>query len=144
MTKELFARIGKSLVPADERAEELLHGLAEGKAVMVDIERPRNPKQHKLFWALMKILRDNCAEFEGDDLEEIAKQIKIDCGAVDWFVHKASGVKFGTPQSIAFASMKQEKFARFLNRAIHVITTQYLPGVSSEAVRERLEDMVHG
>ena len=140
-SKELFAKVGRALVPFDERGVELLHGLPEGKAVMVTIDKPRNPRQHRLYWALVKILHDNCIEFENSDPDDISRQLKIDCGAVDWFVHKPSGTKFGSPKSLKFESMAQDTFKRFLDRAIYVVCTQYLPGLAIEATRRQIEDM---
>lgn len=140
MSRELFVKIGRGLFPSDERAEEILHGLPEGRAVMVEVHKPRNPKQHRLYWALVKILAENCAEFENQDLEEISRQLKIDCGAVDWMVHKRTGMKFGVPQSLKFESMSQDRFKRFLDRAIYVVCSQYLPGLAEEMARRQIED----
>lgn len=144
MSRELFVKIGKGLFPSSERAEEIMHGLPEGRAVMVSVDKPRNPRQHNLYWALVKVLMENCDEFKGWSRDAVSKQLKIDCGAVDWMVHKRTGMQFGSPQSIRWESMPQDKFKRFFDRAIHVITTQYIPNLESAVIREQVEEMVDG
>lgn len=141
MSEELFARIGKGLFPVDERGQEALHGLPEGKPVMLTIRKHRNAKQFRLYWAVVSILMENAPEFDGWDREQVSQQLKLDAGAVDWFTHKATGATFGVPQSLKFESMSADRFSRFLDRVIYIVSTQYVPGLAQNTIRRRIEEM---
>ena len=134
-----FRRHHGVLIPHGDDARAMLGRIKEGGEVLVEVRTARSVRQLRLFWALMKLLAENVEGFA--DRYDAAEQIKIDCGAIDWFVHHRSGVRFGRPRSIAFESMTQDRFNAFLERVLWMIETHYAPG-QSEAFRREMYAMV--
>ena len=134
-------RIAEGLIPLDADGRGILSAIKPGADVLIDVRTARSIKQLRLFWGLMTLLADNCDAFT--DKDDAGEQIKMDVGAVDWKVHRRTGMRFGTPRSIAFESMPQHKFNRFLERVFYVIEANYMPG-SSDALREQLYEIIDG
>lgn len=136
-----FRRRGGVLAPHGPEAEAAVNRLKDGAEVLVEVRTARSVRQLRLFWSLMELLAENIEGFA--DKYDAAEQIKIDCGAVDWFVHHRSGVRFGRPRSIAFESMTQDRFNAFMERVLWMIETHYAPG-QSEAFRQEMYQRVDG
>ena len=129
-----FRRRNKTLVPNGDDACVIVEGIPENGEVLVDVRTVRSVRQLRLFWSLMTLLAENVDHLVSKD--DAAYQIKIDVGEVDWFVHRASGLKFGKPRSLAFESMPQDRFNRFMERVLFVIERDYAPGCSDDFKRE--------
>ena len=48
-----FRRFAGSLIPADEEAEQLVNSLAKNDVYKVRVSKPRNPRHHRLMFALL-------------------------------------------------------------------------------------------
>jgi hypothetical protein len=129
-----FRRYRWTLTPNGDDARAILDSIPEHGEVLVEIRTARSIRQLRLFWSLMTLLAENVEWLASKD--DAADQIKIDVGEVDWFVHHASGVKFGKPRSIAVESMLQDRFNRFMDRILFVIERDYAPGCSEDFKRE--------
>jgi hypothetical protein len=129
-----FRRYHNALQPNGDDAREILASIPNNGEVLIDIRTARSIRQLRLFWSLMTLLAENVEWLQTK--EAAADQIKIDCGEVDWFVHHRTGVKFGKPRSLAFESMPQDRFNRFMERVLFVIERDYAPGCSAEFKRE--------
>ncbi len=71
-----------ALRPDDADSRKALHGLKAGDHVLVKVRRPRNMKQHRLYWALMGMLADNTNAYTKDDIHEIMKRRVGHCKVV--------------------------------------------------------------
>lgn len=127
------------LIPETDGGREAFGTIKDGAQVLVDVRTVRSVRQLNLYWALMTLLADNCDDFASK--ESASDIIKIDCGEVNYFLHPKTGEIFGSPRSIAFESMPQDRFNRFMNRVLWVIESKYLPD-SSEALRKEMYRMV--
>lgn len=103
----------------------------------VAVKRPRNVARHRLFWALCALAAEN-----SDDLptpEAVCDVVKAMAG--HFSVHQVS--KAGADpvfvrvlKSISFASMGEEEFAPFFERALTIIEAYIMPGVDLDDLRK--------
>lgn len=114
-----FIRRGNVLTPADFVAEEWLQALPEGKEVLVDWRKPRHPENHRHFFAILRFASDHLPDYP--DTDSLLDALKIACNHVRP-VMKADGEMIFLPKSINFASMGEEEFKRFKNRALYVLS----------------------
>lgn len=134
----LCRRTISGLQPLDEQASEELRRVPVGKAVYVEIKAARNPKQHRLFFSLLKIITDNTDMFPTIDAALVA--LKIGTGHVDTMV-TAEGQTVYVPKSISFANMPQNQFGPWFDMAIHLVCNRWLK-VAPETLRREIEDMI--
>ena len=140
MTQAVFRRRGRTLVPVDRQGLELLATIGNERDVVVEIKARRNPKHHRLLFAVLKFMVDHSDRF--DNTEQALLALKIACGEVDPYVNER-GKTFFVPRSISWGAMDQTRFSQFFDRCIYVITQRWLPpGTRQEDVRAEIEDMV--
>jgi hypothetical protein len=133
MTKHLGG-----LRPVDDIGTQALSRLKQGDIVTVEYTRPRNPRHHRLFFALLNIVANNSPHY--DDPEQVLLALKIATGHV--VPHIAyDGKTYMIPQSIAFHKMDQDAFDRFFNKCVDVVVRRFLPGVTDAELRMELETM---
>lgn len=137
--KALFAKVGGVLRSTDQEAEDLLARLPEGKQVMLTYHVPRSPKQHRLFWALMRICADNVDWIT--DKDHAAREIKLETHLYEAHV-SSTGTLIYVPMSIAWESLDQDKFNRFFERALRVICEKWIPGMDPNDLRRETESRV--
>jgi hypothetical protein len=139
--KAVFRKSGlSSLTPVDHAAVHALSKIKPDQQVLCEIKRPRNIRQHRLWWALMQKIADN---MDGDfSAETVCQVIKIRAGHVQ-VVRTRTGEVF-IPKSISFGSMPQDEFSAFMERAIGVICTDILPGLSSDDLRREISEIISG
>lgn len=137
MTKILCRRTVSGLQPLDDQATEELRRVPFGKPVYVEIKAARNPRQHRLLFALLKAVTDNTELFPSIDAALIA--MKIGTGLVDMSV--VDGQTVIVPKSISFANMPQGDFATWFDQAIQLVSERWLK-VAPETLRREIEEMV--
>lgn len=140
MTKVVMRKHGAALVPDEQEAAEVLSRIPEGKEVVVEVKQPRNVRAHRLYWALMGLLADNVDWIPHKDAASV--MLKIATHEVDTIIDGRTGEVTYVPRSINWESMEQGRFGRFLDRALFVITTRWLPGNSPEELQQRVFDMI--
>lgn len=140
MSKEAFIRRGMAMYPIGEEAEELVRSIKEGAECMGEFKPARRPKQHRTFFALLKLLVDNCEAF--DSIQGALTAIKIALGEVDPIIDAKTGKTFWTVRSISYESMDQARFSRLFDRALFVITERWLIGTDMEDLRQAVFDIV--
>jgi hypothetical protein len=114
-----FVKRGLTLVPADIAAEEMLADLEDGKEIILSARMSRNPQHHRWFFALMRKVCDNTDDWKDED--ELLDAIKLATGHVQRRM-KLDGTMYQAPRSISFAAMGQDKFKRFVDRALYVLS----------------------
>lgn len=136
MKQALFQKLpGGHLAPADAAAEEFTLDLPIGKYCWATMKRARNPRRHRLFWALVKIVKDNTGLPQSSDA--IAAYLKIKGGHVEVF---RKGDKITeVPASIAFSKCTETEFAAFLDRLMDVIRQDFIPHLEAGDLRAELE-----
>ena len=126
--KIYLVRKGDTLVPLSESDHDELKRIKDGDIIWVDWKKPRNPRFHNKFMAMMRVVFDNQEEHQ--DIENIIAIVKIELG---YYTTMMSGrYEIRIPKSISFASMDEIKFDHFYNRAIAVCLTRWMPGNTKE------------
>lgn len=145
MTEAIFRRVGMTLVPVDDEARELLLRVKEGRDVGCDVIARRNPRHHRLFFAILKFVKLHCSLFENATLDDIKDAVKLATGCATKFVNATTGQTYYVLDSISFAAMDQTRFSEFFQNACDVVAQRWMPaGTTSEDVYRELIEMVDG
>lgn len=135
----LLIRDGNRLAPADPISEESIRQLKNGETVTANLRRPRNPRHHKLLFALLKIVYENQEAYP--TTQELLSAIKMATGLFDTG-KTVDGIPYAIPKSISFASMDQTSFAEWYDKALDVIITKIIPGLDKEGLREEVLSII--
>lgn len=141
MARFLAAKHFGSLRPVDEAGEEVLHKIAHGELVEIEVKRRRNMKHHRMFWALATIVHNNLDSERYPTVEDFVAALKIAAGLRTRIELPNGDVGF-IPGSIAFHKMDQSGFDAFYNRVCDLIAKHFLPGVTSEELKAEVETMI--
>lgn len=133
-------RVGERLEPVDPVSAEELSRISPKAEVLVSVRTPRNIRQHKLAWALAHKVADNVEEFR--DHSQAMDWLKIASGHVRYLKDPHTQKLYVLPDSIAFASCPQEKFASIFDKMVKIICEQIIPGMEESALRHEVEMMV--
>jgi molybdopterin-binding protein len=133
------------LVPVDEDGIELFAKLKDERDVMVEIKVARNPRFHRLFFAICGFVKMHSPLMCDQSIDEIKDALKIATGYVTRHVDLDTAQTFLVCKSIAWESCDQLEFNRFFDAACQVVANRWMPpGVTPEAVRRELILMVDG
>lgn len=113
--------------------------LRVGDLVHADLTKPRNPRHHRLVFALLQKVLENMDGLQ--TIEQLLTIIKIKLGRVDTLVDASSGKAYYVPQSIAFASMDQTEFSVLWRDLCRLVARDYFPGMDPDQVAELAEMM---
>lgn len=140
------ARAGEiGLFSVDDEGAELIHKLKDGRDVGADVVQRRNPRHHRLAFALFKFVKMHCELFSDASIEEIKDAVKLATGWVRRYVDADTCQVFYVCKSISWAACDQTEFNQFFDAAVNVITRKWMPlGTLSEDVRRELLLMVDG
>jgi hypothetical protein len=125
--KGIWRKVGDTAVPASPRAKAFLAKVKEN-GVFSD---ERNPKQHRLFFVLCKIVSDNTEE----TVEVIRKRALYQAGYVTTWLEKSGRVHI-EPKSIR--DMKQKEFDRCFKDCIPIMA-EWLGSAPEELQAEAFE-----
>jgi hypothetical protein len=139
MTEIVMRRRGSALIPVMEVDVEVIASIPEGKDVFVSPKHRRNPRHHRLAWALAEKL----AEMVGfPDREDAMDFLKIKARHVKTIMDPRTGQIEVVPKSISWASLDQRAFGRIFNRMVWVICNDIIPGTDETALRAEVEAMI--
>jgi len=128
------------LIPSDDKAIQLVGKVAKrNKGVLVKLHTPRNPRHHRLFFALMNEVIE-AGGWDGST-NTLMAWIKIATGHVEIFVDP-NGKAGYAGKSISFGAMSQADFTPFFDAAIREVCKRLLIGASDAALRQRIEQAV--
>lgn len=136
MTRVLARRTLSGLVPADDQAGAVFGKVPLHKVVYVQLVTARNPKQHRLCFALLNMMVEH-GEFPS--IEAALNALKIATGHFD--LADQDGKTVYVLRSINYANMRGVEFSEWFDSAVKVVTERWLPGVKSETLRAELEEM---
>jgi len=136
----LVRRMGH-LVPANAQSAEALDGLKEGEWYLASVRKPRNVKHTRKYFALLDAIFPHQKMWP--TRASFKLQMKKALGLGEW-VTSADGRKEFIEGSISFASMKQDEFEEFYDRALDVIQMRVLPGIDRADVEREINDILKG
>ena len=128
MKCELIARrragiLGEQgLFPVDEVQAETMQRLGLDKDVLIHARQPRNPKFHRLAFALFQITVANTEVFQ--NIDALLRWLKIKLGHVETIIGEDGKVYYEL-KSIAFASMSEPEFRSFFDGAMDLIVQKF-------------------
>ena len=135
----LFTKRLGALRPADDAAMEALEKIKAGETVRVEFKRVRNPKQHRMYWALMGLLATyadtKCSP------EDVSDWVKVAVGH-SYTANYLDGTSQVKPSSIAFGNLSQDRWDTFFDKVIDFAVTKIMPGTHHEDLRAELNDMI--
>lgn len=116
--------------------------IKQGADITVEATQDINPKQFRLFWALMgKISKSGAL---GDaDTREVADYILMKCKWVRYVTTNFKGGTDITPVVKSFRPSRMDgtSFNRVFERAMYIITSEILPDVPDGVLRDEIENM---
>jgi len=131
---------GLALVPVDDAGQALVASLLSKRdGVMVTVRSARNPKHHRLFFALLKLVQDS-APVE-ITTEALLLCIKHGVGHVEEWTD-LDGVVHERALSISFESMSQADFNQFFDAAIRFVCEQLLDGADNQGLKNEIMETV--
>lgn len=136
----LLIKEGTKLGAADTLSAEALDSIRKGEMVTASIRRPRNPRHHRLLFALLQTVYENQDRFS--TVQELLGAIKLATGLFDTG-ETIEGVPYAIPKSISFASMDQNSFSQWYAKAEDVILTKILPGVNRDELNDRVQSILN-
>ncbi len=134
----------KLLMPSDDASQAVLDGCKPGDVVRIQVSKPRHPKHHRKYWAMLKIVHEGTAV---QDLypttDKLHQAIK---GALGYYseVRLPDGKVFQVVDSIAFESLDQIAFQEFYDKAVNLIVTQVLPNLDRDDLEREVLEMING
>lgn len=129
-------RRGSVLTPTSQVFEDDLRALPEGKELMVDIWRARNPAQLRWYWATITALI-NAGYWQGDR-ESLHRALKIGLGLVEEVI-SADGEVFYALKSVSPARMDRTEFEDFLRRLEQFLAERW--GVDVKKFRSEVRQL---
>lgn len=127
-----FVKTGRHLLPVDDYTAEQVSQYGDGEVIRVKLFKDRNPRHHRLFFGLLRMVYINQEKYLSQEALRFA--ITIQAGWVDEI--RLSGDKVALkPKSIAWARMDQHEFKEFFDAALKAVP-ELLPqfdGVDLEA-----------
>lgn len=137
--KAIWRRCGRSMVPANEDAENMLRSIKDRAECLGSFKAARSIKQLRMYWTLMKIL----VEHGVFPLEEAASDAaKIAIGHVEIRIMPDTGECHMIPKSINFESLPQAEFNTIFNAVIHAVCDRWLVGTDAEELRQEVLDLL--
>jgi len=137
----IFVRRGGALVPGDAGAAEALGKMKEGAAYLINIHRRRNIQHHRKLFALLNLVKDNTDRWP--TVETLLDDLKVATGLFETRINAVTGLPYVVARSISFASMSQDEFEEWFNRAVDVICREVLMMERGELMAE-IEDILIG
>lgn len=115
-----YRKNGLTLIPADQEGRELHAKLEDGAAVFMQLWLPRNMKQHRKYFAVLR----NVVQATGrwTSTEHLRRDILIALGRFDEEANKLTGEVRQVPHSMSVASMPKAEFEQLYEDTIGLLT----------------------
>lgn len=140
MPTYIFRKRLGALRPADSLAEQALAELKPDESIRVEWKRVRNPRQHNLFFALLKMVYENQSIYESQ--EALRKAWLVHAGLFDTYKTR-DGTPVAVPKSMSFGNMDNAVFENeILQPFIAFVCEHVIPNLDDEQLRAEVEDMV--
>lgn len=123
-------------VPANRHDAEALDRFPVGSVARASFRKPRNPKHHAKFFALLNVVFPHQQAWP--TMELFRKAIQRALG----YFEEHNGMIFDV--SIAFDRMDQDEFARLYERAVELMITRILPSVDRADLEREVQEILAG
>ena len=123
-----------ALVPTDTVAETALERLKPGDEVFVWTKKPRNPKFHRKFMAMIHFIFQHQSKYR--TLDNLLTAIKLRVGLFETYI--VGDKTCFVPGSISFEKMGEVEFEEFYERVMDVIVTEIAPAIKKADLKREL------
>lgn len=130
-----------ALVPANSQALDDLRKLPADKWLLNELRMPRNVGHHKKFMAILQAVYPHQDMWPTFNSFRKAFTAALGHGEV---VTAKDGRRYIDASSISFATMDQDEFSEFYDKAIDFVLTKILPGVDSRDLEREVQDILEG
>lgn len=110
-------RLDGCLVPSDHLAEDALRKIKAGTDIWAEIRIARNPKFHKLYFALISLTFQNQERYA--NAEHFRKAVQMAAGHVEE-IHGIDGTIYEVPRSIAWDQLDDAEFGELFPQVMKV------------------------
>ena len=135
----LRAASGEAMFAYDHTSADYLAKLKPGEIVRAEIRRCRNPRQHRLYWALIGAIFPQQSAWATQ--EQLHNAIKCAVGYCDTFRLTDDRI-MTSPKSIAFGNMPQDEWEQFFDKVIALVCERIIPGLQDKDLRQQVEEMI--
>lgn len=138
--KGYFGSAGGVLVALDDIGQRIIWSVAKRRnGALVDVHTPRNPRHHRLMFALLNEVIEAGA-WDGST-DALLIWCKVAAGHVETTIGPTGELVY-IPKSIRFEAMDQTSFNRFFDAAISAVCTRLLVGADAYLLRMHIEQQV--
>lgn len=135
-------RVMDRLVPADKVSADELAELPANTVLRCQITRPRNPRHHAKYWALISAIFPHQTAYATRN--QLHEQLKKAVGFTIETVNLMTGEIEYEADSIAFDNLDQKGFEEVYERIVQVVLTRVLPGVGKRDLDAQVMDILEG
>jgi hypothetical protein len=129
-----------ALYASDGLAGNDLAKLPEGVRFKAVLTRPRSVPHHRLYWAVLALVVDNCEGLR--DKEQLHDLIKIRLRYCDPVKSKKTGEVWLIPRSASFEKMGQSAFNEYFDDATRFICDEIIPGLGKAELLAQAREML--
>jgi hypothetical protein len=124
LRSRIFVKRNGGLFPGDAEAGTAFAKMKDGAGYLVSLHRPRNLMHHRKLFALLNLVQDNTDRWP--TVETLLDDLKISTGLFETRVNAVTGIPYVVAKSISFASMTQDEFEQWFDKAVDLISKQVL------------------
>lgn len=144
MTEILMIKLEDDLHPADADGYAAIRAIPENAMLKVNFSVPRNVRQLRLFFAMLKLIHAHQREpRQYATSEDLRASVLVAMGHCHEVRNILSGQVFTMPNSIAFGAMDQMQWKEFFDAFKRFVYETILPGVNSRDLDQQIADMLH-
>jgi hypothetical protein len=134
MKIHLVKKLNGSFIPETDEDKERTKKIAVGEVIEVSVKKVRNPKFHRLYFALLQMVMENTETFE--NINDLRYWLTMKAGFYEE-IKTPNGFLY-TPKSIKFDTMDEYEFKDLFNKSVEVIEKQF--GWQSEEILNNLNE----
>lgn len=128
------------LIPAHDRDQKELQQIPLGEIHRVEMRKPRNPRHHNLYWAVMEFIfmnhDSNRIGFSFYSKEQVSKYLLIRTLHIKSWMMFPDGTRVPVEESISFKAKDQSDFQTYWDEATPII--EELMGMTIEEITRGL------
>lgn len=141
LRSRVFVKKNGGLFPGDAEAGVAFAKMKDGAGYLVSLHRPRNLMHHRKLFALLNLVQDNTDRWP--TVETLLDDLKISTGLFETRVNAVTGIPYVVAKSISFASMTQDEFEQWFDKAVDLISKQVLE-MDRDYLLAEIDDILAG
>lgn len=143
MTELLMTKLEDGLHPTDQDGYMAIRQVPEHAIVKVKFSVPRNIAQHRLYFAMIKLVFEHQKEpRQYATTEHLREGINIALGHFHTVKNPITGMVYTVPNSTSFGSMDQMAFREYFEAFKDFVCNKILPRVNSRDLDQAVADML--